>query len=96
MFILITKKVMKNITHSEYLASTNEIFVKLNIKLRDIVKHKSYLFAFKAFNGKLPAALNSLFIIKSGPYGMRSTNNFVRTIFRALNILVHFSQFIYI
>ena len=38
--------------------------------MRDVVKYKSYLFAFKAFNGKLPSALNSLFIIKSGPYGI--------------------------
>ena len=64
--------------------NTNELCVKLNIlKLRDIVKYKSYLFAFKAFNGKLPSALNSLFIIKLGPYGMRSTNNFVGTIYKS-------------
>ena len=56
---------------NEQVASTNELCVKLNIlKVRDIVKYKSYLFAFKSFNGKLP----------SGPYGMRSTNNFVGTI----------------
>ena len=43
-------------------------------------KYKSYFFAFKAFNSKLPSTLNSLFIIKYGPYGMRSTDNVVGTI----------------
>ena len=47
MFIFTTKRVIRNVTHSEYLASTNE-YIKLNVlKLRDIVKYKSYLFAFK-------------------------------------------------
>ena len=41
------KRVMRNVTHSEYLASTNELFVKLNIlKVKGIVKYK-YLFPFK-------------------------------------------------
>ena len=71
---LLQKRVMRNITHIEYLAGTNELFVKLNIlELRDIVKYKSYLFAFKVFNSKLPSTVNFIFIIKSGPYCMRST-----------------------
>ena len=36
MFIFITKKLIMNLAHSEYLASTNELFVKLNIELRAI------------------------------------------------------------
>ena len=69
MFIFITKKrVIRNITHSEYLASRNELFANLNVlKLRDIVKYMFYyVFAFEAFNGKLPSILN-LFFIKSSP-----------------------------
>ena len=73
-------------SHVEYYTyivntSTNELFVGLNIlKLKDIFKYKSYSFAFKTFNGKVPSGLNPLFLIKSGLYGMRSTNNCVRTI----------------
>ena len=76
MFIFNIKK-----TYTHSIASTNELFVKLNIlKLRDIVRYKSYLFTFKAFNSKHLSTLNSLFIIKSNPYGMRSANNFVGTV----------------
>ena len=32
------------------------------------------------FPPKIPSTLKSLFIIKSGPYGMRSTNSFIGTI----------------
>ena len=90
---LLQKRVVRNVTHSEYLASTNELFIKLNIlKLKDIVKYKSYLFAFKAFNSKLPSTLNSLFTIKSCPYGMRSTDTFVGTIcksnIRSFNVVI--------
>ena len=64
------------ITHSDYLANTNKIFVKLCVlKLKDIIAYKSYLLAFKDFNNMLPLILNSLFVVKSGPYGMRHTNN---------------------
>ena len=71
-YIYYKKRVIRNITHSE-------LFVMLNIlKLRDIVKYKSYLLAFKAFNGKLPSTLNSLVIIKYTPDGMRSANSFVK------------------
>ena len=37
-------------------------------------------FAFKAFNRMLAFTLNTLFIIESGLYSMRFTNNFVRII----------------
>ena len=41
---------------------------------------------------KLPSTLNSLFIIKSGPYGMRSTDNFVGIIcksnIRSFNVII--------
>ena len=49
-------------------------------------KHINYVFdkvrtaSFLIYNGNLSSTLNPLFIIKSGPYGMRSTNNCVGTI----------------
>ena len=71
--------VIRNITYSEYLTSTNELFAKPNIlKLRDIVKYKSYLLAFKAFNCKFPSTLNSLFIIKFGLYSIQFNSLFVK------------------
>ena len=81
---------MLNDTHFGYSITTNKLLVDLNIlKLSDIVKYKSYLFAFKAFNGKFPSTLSSLFIIKSG---MKSTNEFVRTIcksnIRSFNVVI--------
>ena len=51
-------------TQSEYLASTNELCIRLNIlKSKDVVKYKSYVFAFEAFNGMLPLTFNYLFIV---------------------------------
>ena len=44
------------------------------------MRYKNYLFALKAFNGMLLLVLNFPFLIKSGPYNMRPTNNSVRTI----------------
>ena len=92
LFIL-QKRVIRTVTHSDYLANTNEIFVKLCVlKLKDIIAYKSYLLAFKAFNNMLPLILNSLFVVKSGPYSMRHTNNFVGTIcksnMRSLNVIM--------
>ena len=47
LFIL-QKIVIRTITHSNYLANTNEIFVKLCVlKLKYIIAYKSYLLAFK-------------------------------------------------
>ena len=54
MRIYIAYKMIRTITHNDYLPNTNEIFVKLCVlKLKDSFAYKSYLLAFKAFNNKL-------------------------------------------
>ena len=71
MLIHITKKGIKTITCSNYLANMNSIFVKLDVlKLKDIIAYKTYLLSLQS----------SCFVIKSGPYSMRYTNNFIGTI----------------
>ena len=49
----------------------NEIFV---LKLKEIIAYKSYLLTFKAFNNMLFFILNSLFVVKSGPYSIHIRN----------------------
>ena len=65
MLIHITKKGIKTITCSNYLANMNSIFVKLDVlKLKDIIAYKTYLLSLQSQT------------------------------FRALKILVLFSQFV--
>ena len=52
-----------------------------------------YLLIFKAFNNMSLLTLNSLFVIKSGPYSIRYINNYVGTICksntRSLNVIIN-------
>ena len=76
--------------YSAYLYYKKELLELL--KLEAIITYKFYALAFKAFNNMLPLILNSLFVIKSGPYSMRHTHNFVGTIckynMRSLNVIM--------
>ena len=62
----------------------------LRLKLRNIVKYKSYLFALNAFNVCLQHVW-LLFSLLNSHYGMRYINNFVWTIcksnIRSVNVL---------
>ena len=46
MFVTITEKVIRAITHIDYLANTNVLFYCLNILklISDIIMYKSYIF----------------------------------------------------
>ena len=60
MFVTITEKVKRAITHIDYLANTNVLFYCLNILklISDIIMYKSYIFEFKALHMMLPITLN--------------------------------------
>ena len=95
MFVPITEKIIRTITHSDYLANTNVLFYPLNIlKLSDIIMYKSYIFGIKTLHVMLPITLNSFFNTKSYLYEMRSISNFAgitcKTNMRSFNIIITF------
>ena len=46
-----TKKAIEIITSSDYLAPSNPLFIRLNmLNLYDIVKYKTYLLGYRAYN----------------------------------------------
>ena len=53
-YIYYKKRVIRTITHNEYLANTSKLFTELGIlKLPDIIKYEWFLLAFKAFHNML-------------------------------------------
>ena len=81
MIIHITQNGIKYITQIDLLALTNGIFLKIGVlKLKYIIVYKKYVLVLYAFNNMLLLTLNSLFVIKSGPYSMRYTHKCVGTI----------------
>lgn len=56
---------------------TSILFNRLNLlKFKDIVKFKTYIIAYKAYNNQLPVMLQQHFIKKNNPHNMRNKYNF--------------------
>ena len=80
---LLQKKAIRIANHSDYLAPTNPLFIKLNtLKFQDIVDLNTAIMMYKAHNHLLPCCVQELFRPRESKYNLRGTAIFKQSHWR--------------